>query len=432
MDGKEGIKYIIHEWFEYKLPKLIEREMPSDLLNTNLILTLAGVRRSGKTYLLYQIAKKLRERLPVSNIIYINFEDERLYPLTGNELQLLLEIYEENFSYERNLPLFLLLDEIQNCHFWERILRNLYDKDKNVRFIITGSSCKLLPSGVSSLLRGRTITWEVFPFNFNEFLRAKGIEFARKDIAYSPSRHRIINALNEYLEFGGFPQIVFEKMKMEILREYYRAILYRDIVERYTIRNLRLFETFLKLIVQHASGLVSFGKLANFLKSIGFKVSKNTIIEYMGYLKETFFAFEVPIFSYSIKDQLQYPRKLYLVDVGLKNSVSFKISYDWGKLAENVVFLHLRKKEIYYWKNKLGYEVDFVVREGLETRELIQVAWDVSDETTKKREIRALLYAMEEFKLEKGIILTRDFEEEEIFDKKRVIFKPLWLWLVNR
>lgn len=152
----------------------------------------------------------------------------------------------------------------------------------------------------------------------------------------------------------------------------------------------------------------------------------------MGYLKETFFAFEVPIFSYSIKDQLQYPRKLYLVDVGLKNSVSFKISYDWGKLAENVVFLHLRKKEIYYWKNKLGYEVDFVVREGLETRELIQVAWDVSDETTKKREIRALLYAMEEFKLEKGIILTRDFEEEEIFDKKRVIFKPLWLWLVNR
>ncbi|MEW6103905.1 MAG: ATP-binding protein [bacterium] len=432
MNTKEAIRYIIQEWLEYKLPSLIERDIPSDLLNTGLIIALVGVRRSGKTYLLYQIAKRLKEKLPSSNIIYINFEDERLYPLTGKELPLLFEVYEENFSYNRNLPLFLLLDEIHNHPSWERVLRNLYDKYRNVRFIITGSSARLLSSEIASSLRGRTITLEVFPFNFKEFLGAKGIKFEQKGILHSPTRHEVIKAFNEYLEFGGFPQIVFESMKMEILREYYQAIVYRDIVERYTIRNLRLFETFLKLVVQSASNLISFGKLANLLKGIGFKVSKNTLIGYMGYLKEAFFAFEVPIFSYSIKDQLQYPRKIYLVDVGLVNALSFKTSYDFGKLAENIVFLHLSGKDVYYWKNRLGYEVDFVVREGLETKELIQVCWDIRDEETKKREIRAILAAMDEFKLTKALILTKDFEGEELFDQKIIVFTPLWLWLVSR
>ncbi|HAW49617.1 TPA: hypothetical protein DCX16_01500 [bacterium] len=428
---KETIKYIIKEWFDYQLPHIVKRDIPANLLETNLLLSLCGVRRSGKTYLLYQIVKKMREKFPTSNILYINFEDERLYPPTENMLPQILETYEENFSYNKDIPLFLLLDEIQNHPAWEITLRRLYDKNRGKRFIITGSSSKLLSSEIAYSLRGRTLTLEVFPFNFKEILKAKGIEYKEKDLKYSPRRHDIIKAFNEYLEFGGFPQIVFEEMKLEILREYYRSILYRDIVERYRMRNLRLFESFLKIVVHHSSGLMSFGKLANLLKSIGFKVSKNTVIEYLGYLKEAFFAFEVPIFSHSIKDQLQYPRKIYLVDVGLKNAVSIKTSYELGKLAENIVFLHLRNKEVYYWKNKAGYEVDFVIREGLEIKELIQVCWEVTDEKTMKREIRGLLMAMDEFKLDNALILTNDFEDIKKFDKKTIFFKPIWLWLVS-
>lgn len=238
--------------------------------------------------------------------------------------------------------------------------------------------------------------------------------------------------MKEYLEFGGFPQVVLEENKTEILKEYYRAILYRDIVERYRIKNLRLFENFLKIITQNISNLFSYGKTFNLFKSMGFRISKNTLIEYMSYIESSFFAFEVPIFSYNIKDQLQYPRKIYIIDTGLRNAVSFRFSYDFGKLAENLVFLELKRKdkEIYYWKNSQNLEVDFLIKEGLKVKELIQVCWKIEDEITKKREIKSLLKAMDEFKIKESVVITEDYDEIKEIDKKKIVFKPLWQWLI--
>lgn len=429
----EKLHYILQEWFEYQIPPLIERKFPYTLLDSNLILSLVGVRRSGKTYLLYQLVNKLKKDIPSSNIIYINFEDDRLYPLTGQELKVLVDVYKQYFSYDPKKPLYLLLDEVQNIPLWENTVRRLYDKDKNLKIIITGSSSRLLSSEISTALRGRTLTYNIFPFSFKEFLKAKDIDFNSKNIKYSPKRNGVIKGLREYLEFGGFPQVVLEESKAEILKEYYRAILYRDIVERYRIKNLRLFENFLKVVTQNASSLFSYGKILNLFKSMGFKISKNTLIEYMRYIESSFFAFEVPIFSYSMKDQLQYPRKVYIIDTGLRNVVSFRYSRDWGKLAENLVFLELKRKdkEIYYWKNNQNLEVDFLIKEGLKVKDLIQVCWNVEDEATKKREIKSLLKAMDEFKIKKALVITENYDEIKVIDKKEIIFLPLWQWLIS-
>jgi len=432
MNDMDKICYILQDYFESSLPPLIEREFPYSFLDSNLVISIVGVRRSGKTYLLYQLINKLKKTIPSHNIIYINFEDDRLYPLTGEELKVLLDIYKQNFSYDQQKPLYLLLDEIQNIPLWEATIRRLYDREKNLKIIISGSSSRLLSSEISTALRGRTLTHKVFPFSFKEFLKANKINFEIKNIKYSTKRNIIIKGLRDYLEFGGFPQVVLEENKTELLQEYYRAILYRDIVERYQIKNLKLFENFLKVVTQHTASLFSYGKTLNLFKSMGHKISKNTLIEYMKYIESTFFAFEVPIFSYSIKDQLQYPRKLYIIDTGIRNAVSFRFSLDWGKLAENLVFIELKRqdKEIYYWKNSKNLEVDFLIKEGLEIKELIQVCWNIEDEKTRKKEIKALLKAMDEFKIKEALVITENYDGSEEIDKKKIIFIPLWHWLI--
>ena len=428
----EKLKYILQEWFEFQIPQLIDRRFPENLLNTNLILSIVGVRRSGKTYLGYQMIKKLRREIPISNIIYINFEDDRLYPLIGNELSILLDVYRQNFDFKRDCPIYLFLDEVQNIPGWERTVRRIYDLEKKVKIVITGSSSSLLPAKIATSLRGRTLTFELFPFSFVEVLKANKINFDTRNIALSSKRHRIVKQLNAYIEFGGFPQVVLEENKVEILKGYYRAILYRDIIERYNIKNLRLFEDFLKVVTQNASSLFSYGKTYNLLKSMGLRLSKSTIIEYMEYIKSAFFAFEVPIFSYSIKDQLQYPRKIYLIDTGIRNAVVFRFSEDIGKMAENIVFLALKRKgkEIYYWKDSEGHEVDFVIKEGLKVTQLVQVCWEMDKSKTKSRELKAILKSMEEFNLEKGLVITRDYSGEEKIKNKRIEFIPLWQWLL--
>ncbi len=432
----EKLKYLLQEWFERSLPELIERDFPFEKLKAELILSVAGVRRGGKTFLLYQIARKLRENIPKENIFYINFEDDRLFPIEGWELREILGVIEENFDWDRKHPLFLLLDEIQNIPQWDKTLRRLYDSGYNLRIIVTGSTADLLPERISSALRGRTLTHTVFPFSFREFLRANRVELDER-IDYSPRRHTIIRLFQEYLEYGGFPQVVLtesKELKQDILKEYYKTIFYRDIFEKASSKNLWLFENFLKIVVEHMASLFSYGKVEKFFRSIGVKTSRKTLGEYMKAIESAFFAWEVPIFSYNIQDRLQYPRKIYLVDTGLRNAVTFRFSWDWGRLAENAVFLELKRrgKEVYYWKNPQGYEVDFVIKEGMQVGELIQVCWEQKDEATFAREKRALIKAMEEFSLSEGVVLTKDYSQQEKMDGKRIIFIPVWKWILSQ
>jgi len=427
----EKLRYVLSEWFEGELPELVPRELPLGWRNTGLIVTLAGVRRGGKTYLLYQMIGHLREEEPRENIIYVNFEDDRLYPIEGNEVSELLDTFLRNFSYEADRPLYLFLDEVQNIPNWEATVRRLHDRNRNLRMFLTGSSSKLLSSEVASSLRGRTLSHIVYPLSFKEFLKFKGFELGEVDgLPYSPRRNELIRLFNEYLEFGGFPQVVLEEQKAEILREYYRAIFYRDIVERYEVRNVRLFENFLKLLVQNMGDRFSYGKVQRFLRSIGFPVSKNTLMEYMGMAKSAFMCDEVPIFSRSVKDQMQYPRKVYIIDNGLRNAVCFRSSRDLGKLLENVVFWELRRrsKEVYYWTSRNGYEVDFVVWSGGRVEALYQVCYELHDERTRKREMRASVRAMEEFGLGEATVLTYDQFGGEEAGGRRIRFLPVWFW----
>jgi hypothetical protein len=429
----EKILYILNEWFEGELPWFIERSFPHEWVDSDLILVLAGVRRSGKTYLLYQIADRLRKAIPPQNIIYINLEDDRLYPITGNEIRDILKVYRQNFSASKSHKIYLFLDEIQNISDWERTLRRLYDREKNLKIIITGSSAHLLSSQIASSLRGRTLTYRVYPFSFREFLKAKNVSYDAERLRFSREKDEILRLMKEYMEYGGFPQVVFEEPKTDLLREYYRSIMYRDIIERYSIRNITLFENFLKLTVQNMSSMFSYGKVKDFLKSIGYKVSKNTLIDYLKYIENAFLAFEVPVFSYSVKDQIQHPRKIYLIDTGLRNAISFRFTEDTGRLAENIVFSELlrRYEEIYYWKNHYGHEVDFVLKKGLQVEQLIQVCWTPEEEKTFKREVTSLLKAMKEFKVSSGLVLTEDMYEDRDIDHYKIKFRPLWFWLIS-
>ncbi len=432
-DDIEKIRYLIEEWLEQETPELIERSFPYDYKKSNLIISLVGVRRAGKTYLLFQIAKQLRVSIPRQNIIYLNFEDNRLFPLKGDELSSLIETYIENFTPASRAPIYFLLDEIQNIPDWERSLRRIYDQ-KKVKLLITGSSSKLLSSEIATSLRGRTLSHLVFPFSYREFLKAKGIKIEdTPKLEYSTRRHSLLRQFQDYLRFGGFPQVVFEDAKDELLREYYQAIFYRDIVERFNIRKLSLFEAFLKILMENNASLFSISKMADYLRTIGFKVNKSTLSEYIFYARSAFLIFDVSIFSYKVKDRLQYPRKIYAIDPGLVNAITFRASHNYGKMLENVIFLELmrRRKEVYYWKSGRNYEVDFVVKEGLKVVELIQVVWKVADAQTRKREERALLLAMEEFGLKKALVLTRDEKREVKIDKKQIHYLPAWLWLLD-
>ncbi|RMD89807.1 MAG: ATP-binding protein, partial [Calditrichaeota bacterium] len=336
---------------------------------------------------------------------------------------------------DKSHPVYLFFDEIQNIPYWDKSVRRIFDREPNVKLAITGSSSKLLASEISTALRGRTLSYYISPLSFKEFLRFKNVEIQTLDnIYYSPEKNKILNAFNEYLDFGSFPQVVLSEKKIQILQEYYRAIFYRDIVERYQIRQIKIFENFLKLVVQSMAGRFSYGKIADTLKSIGHKVSKSTLIEYMAQIESAFLAFQVPIYSYSVKDQLQYPRKIYVIDNGLRNAITFRFSSDRGHLLENLVFNHLHRQpanEIYYWANKNGQEVDFVIKKGTHITQLIQVCESLTDPKTKKRELRALVKAMDEFNLKSSLMLTYDEIGSELVNNKQITIKPVWLWLLE-
>lgn len=430
----EKLKRVIVEWLEGKIPLLRERGIATENIPENMVEVVCGVRRAGKTYSLFELADKLRKELPLNNVIYINFDDIRLHPLIGDELRELPDFYTQNFDFDEKKTLWFLLDEVQNINNWDRAVRTMLDR-RIGNIVITGSTSELQPDKIPSVLRGRTLTRKVYPLSFREFLLFKnGSANLTKNIYNSPKKNKIIRYMKEYLVLGGFPQVVLtkdNKLKEEILRELYKAIFYRDILEINDIRNVSLFEAFLKTVLESHSSLFSISKIRRFLNhTLGFKCKKNTLIEYLNYTENAFLLYEVEIYSHGIKDRLQYPRKLYTIDMGLINAITLKHSPNYGKLLENAVFLELKRKnkEIYYWKNKKGYEVDFLTVAGINPSNLYQVCWNTDDKQTKDREIRAIISAMNEFTLNEGTIITADFLGKEKHEDKILNFIPFYIW----
>ena len=379
---------------------------------------ISGVRWSGKSTLLTQIIS----RWFGEQFYYLNFEDERLISFSAEEdFERLYQVFLELFGAQRTF----FLDEIQNVPGWERFVRRMYER--GFKFFITGSNARLLSRELATHLTGRHLMKEIYPFSFREFLRFKKIELKENFEYRTEERVKIITALSQYIEDGGFPEYLKYEEK-EILRRLFSDVLFRDILVRYGVRETKTFQELVNYLVANVSNTISYNRLKNIFK-LG---SVNTVKNYTEYLENSFLIFFVNQFSYSGGKQLLSPKKVYCIDTGLRNAVSFKFSADIGRAIENLVFIELKRRsseaEIYYWKNK--GEVDFVIKEGLRVKELIQVCYAI-DEKTEEREVKSLLKAMDEFTLKEGLVITEDVDKDEDVANKKIVYRPLWKWLLR-
>ena len=421
---KEAFKRVITDFLERDLKGIKPRDIDIPL-ESNKIVSLIGIRRSGKTYILYDLINKLRENIKKENIIYINFEDDRLFGIKLQDLDDLLNGYFELFPNKKDEKIYLFLDEIQEVNKWEKFVRRVYDT-LNVQIFITGGFSKLLSKEIASSLRGRTISFEVFPLSFKEYLEFKEINI---NLYSTKSLNFIRHHFNNYLIEGGFIEIVLEddkSIKRKILQDYLDLIIYRDLIERYGIKNLTLLKFMIKYLFSNPATLFSFNKFFNELKSNGIKLSKDTLIEYYSYLEDAYTLFRVPIFRNSIKQELRNPIKSYIIDNGFYSLYDSSLSPNYSKLYENLVFLHLRRKnrDIYYYKIK--QETDFYVNGNL-----INVSVDIETKETLNREINSLNESMDYFKKDKATLITKDKEDIIILDNKQIELSPIYKWLLQ-
>ncbi len=419
---KEIFKLLIKDFVEKDISHVKEREI-SIPLDVDRVVSLVGARRSGKTFILFILARRLRKQMPRENVIYVNFEDDRLFPLKLRDVDQLVQAYYELYPKKKDEKVYFLLDEIQNVPHWERFVRRLHDTE-NCRIYITGSSSRLLGREIATALRGRTVSYEVFPLSFKEFLAFKGVKYEPYS---SRSQAEVKHLFYDYLLRGGFPEVVDYNgdLLLRTLKEYLDLVIYKNMVERHRITNLFVVRYLMNHLVRNLSNLMSPGKLYNDLKSQGLKISKNTVYEYMGFMEEAFLLFLVPLWTSSIRREWRNPKKVYVVDHGLKRVLDTQ--EDRGRVYENMAFLELRRRNprITYFKER--QEVDFYLEgEGL----LINVCYDYSSPRTREREIKGLAEAMAAPKLNSSYLLTADQEEKIELPQGTIRALPLWKWLL--
>lgn len=419
---------IIRDFQKRRYPDIVQRDIHYPLdIPLDRAVVLSGPRRSGKTYLMYLGIKELLARKENKNsILYVNFEDSRLVGAASQDLNTLLEVFFEIYP-DRNKKTWVFLDEIQVIPNWERFVRTLVDME-NVNVFVTGSSSRLMSKEIATSMRGRSLTYNVYPFSFAEVLKAGKLEY--DEYLSSAQMGEIIQKLEDYVRYGGFPETVRYREEWDrILSEIVDVTIFRDIVERYDVKNIKMLKLFLNAIFN--SKEFSIHKFYNFLKSQGHKVSKNTLYTYFGYFEDSFIVFPLKRFSYSYKNIESSISKIYLVDNGL---LSLQGIQDYGRLIENIVFIELKRRskgDLFYYKSTSGREIDFIIKEGKKVSELIQVCYTLDNFVTKEREIKALLQGSEELKCDNLLIITWDYEAVEIVSGKNVRYVSLCKWLLN-
>ena len=385
-------------------------------INSRLVQIITGIRRSGKSTLAHRVLKG-------TNYGYINFDDERLTGLNADSLNQLLEalyaVYGE-FTH-------LLLDEIQNVDSWHlfvnRLLRN------NIRVILTGSNSKLLSRESASQLTGRYSTIELFPFSFSEFLNRKGVKITKSLTARG--KGILFSHFDEYMKTGGFPEVLAGEDKKNYLSNLFEAIVTRDIIYRYNVRNVRTLKEMAILLSGTFASEISYNRLKNIF-ALG---SENTVKNYVSYFEEAWLFISLPKFSFKKQESLRY-RKIYLIDPGFTVISSEDFSLNFGRLLENIVFLQLIRDagrldyEVYYYKKNC--EVDFVIYHKRKVIELIQVAESLEDRKTLKREIRSLVTASRDLNATLLTIITMGVEQELTADGLKIEVKPVVGWILER
>ncbi len=428
MIKKEQLKVIIRDFHLTENFDVKPRSLQPPL-DSKKIITLIGVRRCGKTSILYEMINRLSKNIKKTKILFLNFEDERL-DLKVDELDLILQSFRELYPEQKLNECYFFFDEIQNIDGWEKFVRRVYDTiSKNI--FITGSNSKLLSSEIATSLRGRTLSYEVYPLSFGEYLSFKEIE---ADLYSSKSLAHIQNAQNRFLKDGGFPEIVLldEDYRNKILQEYFNVLLYKDLAERYHITNTVALKFFLKRIIASSTKQISINKIYNELKSGGIKIGKNTLYDFLDYVQNIYLALTLQRYDKSLVNKELGERKIYSIDIGLNNATEFKFSDDIGKSLENAVFLELKrdKREIFYYRDSSS-ECDFVIHEKNMITKAIQVTYDMSDEETKNRELKGIVNACKNFNLSSGIIITYDSEDEMVVEAIKIKIIPFYKWSMS-
>lgn len=384
------------------------------------IVDLAGPRRSGKSSILKLIIRNLKLK---DDFLYINFEDPFFIDHNSPQvIEELVSVFREYFSPDLR---YLFFDEIQEINHWEKAVRKLRDGE-NFKIFITGSSSKLLSGEISSLITGRHLSYRIFPLSFSEFLDFKKIKLkGRKDVVLKEKM--LHKEFLKYMEIGGFPEVVLSD-NQALLKNYFFDVLQKDIIMRHDIREKDTLEKMAVFLLSNSGKIVTTESLKR-----TYNFSYEAVSSYLEYFKESFLIFDLLQFSYSLKKQNKALKKIYAIDVGLANNVSFRFSEDKGRILENIVFLEFKRRrdDVFYYKNKDGTEVDFLIRERNRNKAIVQVCWSIDDNETKKREVDNLLKAMNELKLKSGIILTSNETGEVSVKGKKIKIIPVYKWLLE-
>src|SRR3989344_3674375 len=415
----------------------------------NKIKVAIGMRRSGKTYFLYQtILKLLEDGADQTSILYINFEDDRLVPLNEKKMAEFVDAFYALYPENHDKKCYFFFDEIQTVEQWPLVIRRLHDS-KRVEIFLTGSSAKLLSKEIATSLRGRSLAIEIWPYSFQEFRRAKKLSIdqslyreglknrnmARRRPEFEPgsaggeaaqleqvercsrvsnsvagddartdfsitsgiygkkTQDKMKHAFQQYLSEGGFPEILsFDPaIKQQTLQEYLNVTIYRDIVERYEIAHPVLIKYMILSMIHNVGKPFAINKFYNDAKSQGYQTGKDILYEYASYIEDAYLAFSIPLYDLSIRKIQTNPKKIYAVDPGLIRALTLEYEKDFGRLFENVIYLELRRLgfNVNYYLTAERYEVDFLAKTPRGAKILIHVAWEMDDPATMAREQRA-------------------------------------------
>lgn len=428
MIGKDLLKTIIADNQSRVLPEIWKRtlEIP---LHSDKIIALVGVRRSGKTYHLFNLINQLKaEGIPSSQILYINFEDERLQ-LSSENIGLILEAYQELYPEQKLSDCYFFFDEIQEVNGWEKFIARLY-ASVSKHIYITGSNAKLLSREIATSLRGRPISYEIYPLSFKEFAT---ILAPKVSIHSTSDKATLTHLFEQFLYQGGFPELVKqnEELREKILQEYFNVMLLRDIIERYTITQSAILKYFCKRVIGNTAGEFSVNKIYNELKSQGYQIGKDTLYTYQEYVEAIYLTYFLPKYAHSVIKSEMAQKKAYVIDQGLGVALDYKLTQDKGRLLETTIALELLKqeKQIAYQKN--GTECDFVIMDKGHVTNAIQVTISLDDEQVRSREMTGLIEACRKFNLQEGTIITLDKQEEIVIDGIRIRIIPAWLYCFN-
>lgn len=432
---KNEIIQILYDWNFWNKDQKIGVLRPdylarlNSLFSSNQIITITGPRRAGKSFIMRQMAKHLISNgYDPKKIMHVNLEDPRFIESDVSFLEKIFKCYQEYIA-PRGMPV-LLLDEIQEIEGFEKWVRMMHELSK-AKIVISGSNAQLLSGELGTLLTGRHLDLTVFPLSFKEFLSFNNVGIAQGSDLLA-EEVEIKGLLKRYIEFGSFPEVALSEQKKEILLTYFEDVITKDLLRRFNIRRPQDLKSIVKYYLSNTSTLSTFRSIERSLE-----MSITSVKNFTSYAEQAYLLFPLKRFSFKVKEQEKGPRKMYAIDTGLCNTIGFRFSENLGRLAENIVFTALKRKqtqnpdmEIFYWKDVHHREVDFVVKEGLKIEKLIQVCWNMRDEKVKNRELRSLSKAMRELGISTATIITEETEAEEHLHDNRVQLIPLWKWLL--